>query len=72
MKPLFSISVVLLISLLSNRLQAQPPVQIEMGTVTNASGQPVSDGVMIYGAESLKKNVTCGYFSVSAILTCVL
>lgn len=58
MKPLFSISVVLLISLLSNRLQAQPPVQIEMGTVTNASGQPVSDGVMIYGAESLKKNVT--------------
>jgi hypothetical protein len=44
--------------LLSTLLQAQPPVQIEMGTVLNASGQPVSDGIMIYGAESLKKNVT--------------
>lgn len=40
------------------QLQAQPPVQIEMGTVINAAGAPVSDGVMIYGAESLKKNVT--------------
>lgn len=57
MKPLFPLSV-LLTCLFSNQLLAQPPVQIEMGTVTNASGQPVSDGVMIYGAESLKKNVT--------------
>jgi hypothetical protein len=40
------------------QLYAQQPVRIEMGTVMNAAGQPVSDGVMVYGAESLKKNVT--------------
>lgn len=39
-------------------LHAQQPVRIEMGTVMNAAGQPVSDGAMVYGAESLKKNVT--------------
>ena len=33
-------------------------VRIEMGTVMNAAGQPVSDGMMVYGAESLKKNIT--------------
>lgn len=58
MKQLLITSLLLLCFGLATESFAQPPVQIEMGTVTNAAGQPVSDGVMIYGAESLKKNVT--------------
>jgi hypothetical protein len=44
--------------LVSNFSYSQPPLTIEMGTVMNSAGQPVSDGLMIYGSESLKKNVT--------------
>ncbi|MCU0333989.1 MAG: hypothetical protein MUF62_02940 [Chitinophagaceae bacterium] len=49
---------VLLMIVAPGLLLAQQPVRIEMGTVMNAAGQPVSDGAMVYGAESLKKNVT--------------
>lgn len=44
--------------LVAHNAYSQPPVTIEMGTVINAAGNPVSDGLMVYGAESLKKNVT--------------
>jgi hypothetical protein len=37
---------------------AQTPVTLEMGTIMNASGNAVSDGLVVYGAESLKKNIT--------------
>ncbi len=39
-------------------LVAQVPVQIEMGQAMNAAGSPISDGMMVYGSESLKKNIT--------------
>lgn len=44
--------------LLQNIAIAQLPVTIEMSTVMNAAGNPVSDGLMVYGSESLKKNIT--------------
>jgi hypothetical protein len=58
MARLFFNTVLFMGCLVSQFSYGQPPVTIEMGTVINAAGQPVSDGMMIYGAESLKKNVT--------------
>lgn len=34
------------------------PVRIEMGTVMNAAGQPISDGLMVYGSENLQKQIS--------------
>lgn len=58
MARLFFYTVLFIGCLVTEFSYSQPPVTIEMGTVINAAGQPVSDGLMVYGAESLKKNVT--------------